>query len=102
MIDWIEPGSPAAAAGLQDRDVLVALGDRRLSAERVDKELALVAPKASVSVSFFRDGTLRRVDMTPGAAVPAKLIVRARANATPEEKSRLEAWLGPRSIAPTP
>jgi predicted metalloprotease with PDZ domain len=102
VIDWIEPGSPAAAAGLQDRDVLVALGDRRLSAERLDKELALVAPKASVSVSFFRDGTLRRVDMTPGAAVPAKLIVRARANPTPEEKSRLEAWLGPRSIAPTP
>jgi len=101
-LDWIEPGSPAAVAGLQDRDLIVALGDRRLAAERVDKELALLAPGKPVSVSYFRDGTLRRVELVPGAPVPPKLIVRPRADATPEQKGRLEAWLGARSVASTP
>ncbi len=101
-LDWIEPGSPAAAAGLQDRDLIVALGDRRLTAERLDKELALLVPGKPVSISFFRDGILRRVELIPEAPVPPKLIVRPRADATPEQKSRLEAWLGARSAAPTP
>ncbi len=101
-LDWVEPGSPAAAAGLQDRDLIVALGDRRLTAERLDKELALLPRAAPVSVSFFRDGTLRRAELVPGAPVPPKLIVRPRADATPVQKGRLEAWLGARSPAPTP
>jgi predicted metalloprotease with PDZ domain len=101
-IDWIEPGSPGAVAGLQDRDLIVALDDRRISAERLDKELALLQPGKPVSVSFFRDGTLRRAELIPGSPVPPKLIVRPREDATPEQKSRLTAWLGPRSATPAP
>jgi predicted metalloprotease with PDZ domain len=101
-IDWVEPGSPAAVAGLQDRDLIVALGDRRLSAERIDKELVLLAPGTPVAVSFFRDGTLRRVDLIPGAPVPPKLIVRQQKDATPEQKNRLDAWLGALPATPTP
>ena len=101
-LDWIEPGSPAAAAGLQDRDLIVALDERRLTAERIDKELSLLQPGKPVGVSFFRDGTLRRVELIPGAPLPPKLIVRPRTDATPEQKSRLEAWLGARAAATTP
>lgn len=96
VIDWIEPGSPAARAGLEDKDLLVAFDDRRVSAETLDRELRRIGPKTAVTVSFFRDGTLRRAGMTTGELVPAKLIVRARADATPEQKSRLEAWLAAR------
>ena len=99
-LDWIEPGSPAAVAGLQDRDLIVALGDRRLIAERVDKEMALLTPGKPVEVAFFRDGTLGRVTLVPGAPQPPKLIVRPRADANPEQKVRLEAWLGARSVTP--
>ncbi len=101
-LDWIEPGSPAATAGLQDRDLIVAVNDRRLTAERLDKELAHVRPGTPVSVSFFRDGTLRRVELIPGALMPPKLLVRPLADATSEQKSRLEAWLGAKSPTPTP
>jgi predicted metalloprotease with PDZ domain len=95
-LDWIEPGSPAAKAGLEDKDVLVAVGDKRVSGETLDRELRRVGPRTAVTVSFFRDGTLRHVEMTTGEPVPAKLIVRPRADATPEQKSRLEAWLSAR------
>ena len=101
-IDWIEPGSPAASAGLQDRDLIVAIAGRRLSAERVDKELALLKPGQPAEVTFFRDGILGRVTMIPGALMPPKLIVRQQSEATPEQKARLEAWLGARSAAVAP
>ena len=101
-LDWIEPDSPAAAAGLQDRDLIVALNDQRVAAERLDKELIRLAPGRPVAVSFFRDGTLRRAELIPGSPIPPKLIVRERTDATPEQKGRLGAWLGARSPAPLP
>jgi len=101
-VDWIEPGSPAAKAGLEDRDLLVALDDRRLSAERLDKELAGAAPGKAISIGYFRDGKLLRAELTLGPPVPPKLIVRPKADATPEQKSRLDAWLGARAASPLP
>jgi predicted metalloprotease with PDZ domain len=99
-LDWIEPGSPAALAGLQDHDLVLALAGRRLSAERLDKELARLTPGQPVEVTYFRDGMLGRASMNPGALLPPKLIVRQRADATPDQKARLEAWLGPRVSRP--
>jgi predicted metalloprotease with PDZ domain len=93
-VDWVEPGSPAAKAGLQSRDLLVALGGRRLSGENLAKEAGRAGSGKVVSVSYFRDGTLRQVDVTPGPAVPPKLIVRERKDATAEQKALLAAWLG--------
>ena len=96
LVDWVEPGSPAARAGVEDKDLLVALDDRRLTADNLDSELRSIGPQAAVTVSFFRNGTLRHARMTTGELVPPKLIVRPRAQATPEQKSRLEAWLAAR------
>jgi len=99
-IDWVEPGSPADRAGLEDKDLIVAIGDRRVSAERLDKELIRAGAGKPVPVSVFRDGALRRFEITLGAPLPPKLIVRAKADATPEQKARLDAWLAP--LAPAP
>jgi predicted metalloprotease with PDZ domain len=100
-LDWVQPGSPAARAGLQSRDLILALGDRRVSAERLDRELGRLTPGTPVTVAFFRDGALQRAEVTPGPAVPAKLIVRARTDATPEQKALLEGWLAAHA-APLP
>ena len=69
LLDWIEPGSPAARAGLEDKDLLVAFDDRRVSAETLDKALRRVGPKAAVKVSYFREGSLRQAEMKTGDAI---------------------------------
>jgi len=102
LIDWVEPGSPAARAGLQSRDLLIALDDRRVSGDTLSKELERQKEGAKVPVAFIRDGTLRRAEITLGAPVPPKVIVRPRADATPEQKALLEAWLAPRAPGAKP
>jgi len=102
-IDWVEPGSPAARAGLEAGDLIVALDERRASADRLDRALRELPPGRAVSVSVFRDRTLRRFEMTAGAPLPPKLIVRPQSDATPEQKLRLDAWLGARpAVAAAP
>jgi predicted metalloprotease with PDZ domain len=99
-LDWVEPGSPAARAGLQGRDLIVAIGDRRVSAEKLDKELTRLPPDKPVTIAYFRDGMLRHTELAPGAPVPPKLIVRERTDATPQQKSLLDGWLAARAPQP--
>jgi predicted metalloprotease with PDZ domain len=96
-IDWVVPGSPAAKAGLADKDQIVAIDGRRLAVERLDKDLAALAAGKPVKVSWFRDRVLMEADVTPEASRPAKVIVRPKADAPDDAKKRLEAWLAPRA-----
>ena len=98
-IDWVEPGSPAARAGFQSRDVILSLNDRRVSADTLNREVRGLPPGRTAAVAFFRDGILHRADVTPGDPLPPKLIVRPRADATAPQKALLEGWLGARAGA---
>jgi predicted metalloprotease with PDZ domain len=96
-IDLVIPGSPAAKAGLEDRDMVVALDGRRAAVERLEKDLAALAPGREVTVSYFRDRVLREAKLVPEPSRPPKVLVRPRADATAEAKQRLEAWLAQRA-----
>jgi predicted metalloprotease with PDZ domain len=96
-IDSVVPGSPAAKAGLEDRDMVVAIDGRRLAVERLDKELATLSAGKEVAVSYFRDRALVISRITPEASRPAKVLVRPRTDASDEAKKRLDAWLAPRA-----
>jgi predicted metalloprotease with PDZ domain len=96
-LDWIEPGSPAAKAGLQDRDQIVAVGTRRVSADSLPKELQRAGAGKTVDVDYFRDTILQHAKLTLGENVPPKLIVRPRTDATDPQKALLEGWLAPRA-----
>jgi len=96
-IDWVVPGSPAAKAGLSDKDQIVAIDGRRLAVDRIDKDLAALAAGKAVKVSWFRDRVLMQADVTPEASRPGKVIVRPKADAQDRAKQRLEAWLAPKA-----
>jgi predicted metalloprotease with PDZ domain len=96
-IDWVVPGSPAAKAGLSDKDQIVAIDGRRLAADRIDKDLAALAAGKAVKVSWFRDRVLMEAEVVPEASRPAKVIVRPKADASDDAKKRLEAWLAPKA-----
>ena len=100
VIDWVEPGSPAAKAGLQDRDVLLSLGGRKVTAEKLDRELARLTSGKPVEIAFFRDNVLRRIELVPGEPIAPKLLVRDKKDATDEQKALGKAWLAARAPQP--
>jgi S1-C subfamily serine protease len=65
-ITKVEPGGPAASAGLREGDILLSLDDvaitgsddliRLLGADRIGRE---------TMVSFLRDGSLKRLSLRP-------------------------------------
>lgn len=59
VVEHVAPGSPAAAAGLQAGDVLIAVGDQRVrSLADVKAALTLTRPGQAVTVERSRGGTL--------------------------------------------
>jgi predicted metalloprotease with PDZ domain len=97
LADWIEPGSPAEQAGLQSRDRLIALDGRRLRAEGLEQALVEIGAGRTIEVAFFRDGILRRAEVTLGTAVPPALQIHEREGASEAQRRLLEGWLAPRA-----
>jgi len=93
------PGSPAYAAGLDDGDVIVSVGDRRIaSADELANAIAGKKPGESVSVRFLRrsipvDATLTLAEDPTLEIVPAES---TGATLTPAQQQFRTAWLSSR------
>jgi predicted metalloprotease with PDZ domain len=57
-VDWVAPQGPAARAGMACGDVLVALDDLRLDAERLERILMSDAVGRTMAVHGFREDRL--------------------------------------------
>jgi S1-C subfamily serine protease len=67
LIRRVEPGSPAASAGLRRGDAIVSLGGRSIADPDVLTEaVAAHDPGARVSLGYTRDGTRHTVSVTLG------------------------------------
>jgi S1-C subfamily serine protease len=65
----VEKGSPAAAAGLKDGDLLIGFGDRAIeSVDDLHRLLRDHAPGTPVALRLLRRGRLEQVDITPREA----------------------------------
>jgi S1-C subfamily serine protease len=64
-ITGTSPGTPAAAAGLKDGDVLVGFGDKKIgNLYDLTDALANAKPGDKVKVKFLRDGKATVVEVT--------------------------------------
>jgi serine protease Do len=75
LVNAVEPGSPAARAGLRAGDVITALDGRAVESPRdLAAAVAAVAPGRSVTLALLRDGSAReqRVELgnNPANAAP--------------------------------
>jgi putative serine protease PepD len=69
LIASVTPGSGAEAAGLQDGDVITAIGD--VNVESADALIAAVraqTPNGTTTITFNRDGETQTADVTLGSA----------------------------------
>ncbi|MDI6844161.1 MAG: site-2 protease family protein [Anaerosomatales bacterium] len=68
-LEQVQPGSPAAAAGLRANDTLVALDGKRLETwEEFQQAVASSKPGQEVRVDFERDGVRQSTTVTLGEA----------------------------------
>jgi predicted metalloprotease with PDZ domain len=93
IVEAVVRGGAAHRAGLDVKDELLAIADRRLADGRLDLPLHGLAPGQEVFVLYARDGWVRTTQLTlePPLLPEAKIIARADA---PEPARRLyESWL---------
>ena len=69
QINNVEPGGPAATAGLQEEDVIIAVGDREVrSSEELVVAIDAYEPGETITIEFVRDGDSQTVDVVLGQA----------------------------------
>jgi len=63
----VQPGTPAADAGLRDGDIIVRINDQAIDGEHpLDATLSQFAPGDTITVGILRDGQAQEVSLTLG------------------------------------
>ena len=94
LVTRIPRGTPASDSGLNVDDEILATGDFRVRADRLDKRLESFRPGDRVSLLVALRDKLTRVDITLGEEPGKRWQLEARPDATPEQQRRMAAWLG--------
>ena len=86
--------SPAALAGLEPDDILIAVNGIQVSHPDLRYQIELSGPDQPVELAFFRMGRLQTISLQadPQLAQPLYMLAR-NPNATPEQIKNQQAWL---------
>ncbi len=101
VVGWVEPGSPAAEAGIQPGDTIVALGGDTIETWRDLETAMLTAGGRTVSATVRRDGRTFEVELSPkavsrygfgysGILPPLEAVVRQTMPGSPAARAGLE------------
>ena len=72
LVGAVDPDGPAAAAGVRDGDVILALNGQPVNdATDLPSRVMQLTPGTDVPVEIWRDGARRKLTLTVGAAQPA-------------------------------
>lgn len=83
LVTSVEPDSPAAAAGLEAGDVILAFGKRPVeTAGQLPSMVAASTPGKAVELEIWRDKSSRKVSIRPGSKDSGEVV--ANADASPE------------------
>jgi len=93
VITQVKRGTPAAKAGLNVDDELIAIADLRVRADRLDQRLEQYAPGERVSLLVARREQLVQLTLTFGAEPPRLWRLEVDPIATPTQAERLGSWL---------
>ncbi len=86
LVASVEEGGPAAAAGLEAGDVILALNGRVIeSADQLPAVVAATAPGSKVSLEIWRDSAKRKIDVKLGAVDNADRVAGSPDDATDDK-----------------
>jgi predicted metalloprotease with PDZ domain len=93
MVDAVPRGGAAHRAGIDPRDEIISIADRRVPEGKLELPLAGLGPGQTVQVLVARDGWIRTLELTldPPPLPEAKIV---RSDADDAAKRLYEAWLG--------
>jgi predicted metalloprotease with PDZ domain len=94
IVDNVPRGTPAAAAGVNPGDEILAVDEFRVLPTTLDMQLAAYRPGRKVVLLVSRRDELKRLDVTLGEEPPDRWSLRPRTDATPEQRARLLKWIG--------
>jgi predicted metalloprotease with PDZ domain len=94
MVKFVEAGSPAAVAGIDPDDELLAIEGLRVKADQVGDRLKDYRPGDSVSLTFFHQDELKTCEVTLVEARPSAYQLVLIHTLTSEQKENLQGWLG--------
>jgi predicted metalloprotease with PDZ domain len=92
-VDTIEEGSPAWKAGLNHDDLILAIGDVRVSSGNLQDRLDRAGP-GPLEVTIFRGQRLRRLELTPQLRRLESWKIVPLEEVTDEQAAAYETWLG--------
>jgi predicted metalloprotease with PDZ domain len=94
VLGRILEGTPAAEAGLQSGDEILAVEGVRLEPSSLRDRISACAPGEPVRLALFRRDVLREVTVTPGADPFPRYRLRAHPEAGEAERERFHSWCG--------
>jgi serine protease Do len=89
LINDLQPGSPAGAAGLKSGDIITAVNGEKIDGPReLARKIASFGPDKQVDITYLRDGREQRANVRLGA-LPAETQQRASLGGAPAERNAL-------------
>jgi serine protease Do len=94
LVGGVQPGTPAAAAGLQEGDVIIELNGKKVTDFNQFRVLvAQTAPKTKISLKVLRNGKEKNLTATLGT-LPGEMSRRGRSDQTEPEEKKFDALDG--------
>ena len=94
IVKFVEMGSPAAAAGIDPDDELLAIDGLRVKADQLGDRLKDYPPNAQIILTCFHQDELKNFTVTLTEARPTTYQLVAVSTPTSQQQANLKGWLG--------
>lgn len=91
LVTTVHPGSPAAAAGLKEGDVIVAVNGKKVESESLGGAVTAHAPGSKITLDYLRGGEKGKAEV---ALIDREAFFAARSSKDPEKKEPGHIVLG--------
>jgi predicted metalloprotease with PDZ domain len=94
MVKFVEDGSPAAIAGLEAGDELLAMDRFRVDAEQLSDRLQDYVPGSMIELTLFHQDLLKSYSVKLVEPIPVAYTIGMEESPTPEQLALQRGWLG--------